>query len=127
MILLFQNCMIVFLPRTFNMQYNCVCVYIYIYIYIYIYYRYYYMCILLLLLYDYIICMYWRNSNGTEHPCALLPSKDRALEVCSLKGVGHTVAKSGYTQLWASFFVKLCENMPGCVFLGLFKKYMVAC
>ncbi len=38
----------------------------------------------------------------------------------------HTVAKSAYyTRLWASFFVKLREKIPGragCGFLGLFKK-----
>ncbi len=34
-----------------------------------------------------------------------------------------TVAKSSYyATLWASFIVKLCEKIPGCGFLGLFKK-----
>ncbi len=41
-----------------------------------------------------------------------------------------TVAKSAYyTRLWASFFVKLWEKIPGrgLRFFGAYLKYMVAC
>ncbi len=44
--------------------------------------------------------------------------------------VGGTVAKSAYyTRLWASFFVKLREKIPGrgLRFFGLILQNMVAC